>query len=93
MVAIVDDECRFVDVEVRRRRGIVEIVIRVEGSGVLSVIRIIDLLVTLAEGLGRALEGLLDLLLALLIQEGLELRIRGWMGSLLGLFELLELIL
>lgn len=48
---------------------------------------------TLAERLGGALERLLDLLLVLLIQEGLKLRVRRLMRRLLSLLELLELVL
>ena len=47
----------------------------------------------LAECLGRALERLLDLLLVLLIQEGLQLRVRRLVRRLLRLLELLELVL
>ena len=47
----------------------------------------------LAEGLGRALQGLLYLLLALLVQERLKLRIGGLVGALLRLLQLLELVL
>ena len=73
LVAVVDDEGGLVYVEVGRRRRIVQIVVCVQGGGVLGVVRVIYLLVALTECLGRALEGLLDLLLARLIQEGLEL--------------------
>lgn len=93
LVAIVDDEGGLVHVEVRRRRRIVQVVVCVQRGRVLRVVRLVQLLVALAQRLGRALERLLDLLLALLIQEGLKLRVRRLMGRLLGLLKLLQLVL
>lgn len=59
----------------------------------MGVVRLVQLLLALAERLGGALESLLDLLLALLIKEGLELGVRGLVRRLLRLLELLELVL
>ena len=93
LVAIIDDEGRLVHVEMGGGRRIVEVVIGVQGGRTLCIVCFVELLVALAEGLGGALQRLLDLLLAFLVEEGLELCVRGLVGRLLRRLELLELVL